>query len=143
MLRTWTVYLSLTLVRLFSFASLHLLGSSTAILAHAILQFSLFLFLIIYMLGPIAGCVIRAARETAALMFGVPVSEMLGKNLSDFLLHACPSRNAEDMLMVGDATANVGTKRGGLGGKKKVVGKLMPLVSTNTSRDFDWQELEH
>jgi len=73
--------------------------------------------------------VIKAARETAALMFGVPVSEMLGKNLSDFLPHACPSRNAE-------ATANAGTKRGGLGGKKKVVGKLMHLVSTNTSRDF-------
>ncbi|DBB01294.1 TPA: hypothetical protein ACH3X3_011692 [Trebouxia sp. C0006] len=73
------------------------------------------------------GCVIKAARETAALMFGVPVSEMLGKNLSDFLPHACPSRNAEDMLIVGDATAKGGTKRGGLGGKKKVVGKLMPL----------------
>ncbi|DBA80194.1 TPA: hypothetical protein ACH3X2_007658 [Trebouxia sp. C0005] len=73
------------------------------------------------------GCVIKAARETAALMFGVPVSEMLGKNLSDFLPHACPSRNAEDMLIVGDATANAGTKRGGLGGNKKVVGKLMPL----------------
>ncbi len=76
-------------------------------------------------------------------MFGVPVSEMLGKNLSDFLPHACPSRNAEDMLIVGDATAKGGTKRGGLGGKKKVVGKLMPLVSTKTSRDFLWQDSEH
>ncbi len=83
---------------------------------------------------------IKAARETAALMFGVPVSEMLGKNLSDFLPHACRSRNAEDMLIVGDATANAGTKRGGLGGKKKVVGKLMPLVRTNTSCDFLWQD---
>lgn len=73
---------------------------------------------------------IKAARETAALMFGVPVSEMLG-------------RNAEDMLIVGDATAKGGTKRGGLGGKKKVVGKLMPLVSTKTSRDFLWQDSEH
>ncbi len=76
-------------------------------------------------------------------MFGVPVSEMLGKNLSDFLPHACPSRNAEDMLIVGDATASAGTKRGGLGGKKKVVGKLMPLVSTDTSRDFLWQDPQH
>ena len=90
-----------------------------------------------------AGCVIKAARETAALMFGVPVSEMLGKNLSDFLPRACPSRNAEDMLIVGDATANAGTKRGGLGGKKKVVGKLMPLVSTNASHDFLWQASKH
>lgn len=77
-----------------------------------------------------AGCVIKAARETAALMFGVPVSEMLGRDLSEFLPHACPSRNAEDMLIVGDAGAGTatGNKRGGMGGKKKVVGKLMPLV---------------
>lgn len=86
---------------------------------------------------------IKAARETAALMFGVPVSEMLGKNLSDFLPHACPSRNAEDMLIVGDATANAGTKRGGLGGNKKVVGKLMPLVTTNTPYDFLCQGSGH
>ena len=83
-----------------------------------------------------AGCVIKAARETAALMFGVPVSEMLGRDLSEFLPHACPSRNAEDMLIVGDATSGTasGNKRGGMGGKKKVVGKLMPLVRYVTVR---------
>ena len=68
----------------------------------------------------------KAARETAALMFGVPVSEMVGRDLSDFLAHACPSRNAEDMLIVGDANGR--TNKGGMGGKKKVVGKLMELV---------------
>ena len=73
-----------------------------------------------------AGCVIKAARETAALMFGVPVNEMLGRDLSEFLPNACPSRNAEDMLIVEDAGAK--TRKGGLGAKKKVVGKLMPLV---------------
>ena len=74
-----------------------------------------------------AGCVIKAARETAALMFGVPVSEMVGHELSEFLPLACPSRNAEDMLIVGDTSQ---LKRGGMGGsgQKKVVGKLMPMV---------------
>ena len=69
-------------------------------------------------------------------MFGVPVSEMLGRDLSEFLPHACPSRNAEDMLIVGDASAGTasGNKRGGMGGKKKGVGKLMPLVSTSLCR---------
>lgn len=79
----------------------------------------------------VAGCVIKNARETAALMFGLPVSEMLGRDLSEFLPHACPSRNAEDMLIVGDATSSTGAKRGGMGGKKKAVGKLMPLVRCN------------
>ena len=61
-------------------------------------------------------------------MFGVPVSEMVGRELSEFLPLACPSRNAEDMLIVGDGSK---VKRGGMGGmgQKKVVGKLMPLVS--------------
>lgn len=75
----------------------------------------------------VAGCVIKAARETAALMFGVTVNEMVGRDLSDFIPRACPSRNAEDLLIVGDASTS---KKGGMGAKKKVVGKLMPLVRT-------------
>lgn len=71
------------------------------------------------------GCVIKGARETAALMFGVPVSAMVGRDLAEFIPRACPSRNAEDLLIVGDASTS---KKGGLGGKK-TVGKLMPLVS--------------
>ena len=74
----------------------------------------------------LAGCVIKAVRETAALMFGVSVASMIGCDLSQFLPTARPSKNATDMLMVGDATA----KKGGMGSKsKKTVGKLMPLVS--------------
>lgn len=73
-----------------------------------------------------AGCVIKAVRETAALMFGVSVATMIGCDLAQFLPNACPSKNATDMLIVGDATA----KKGGMGSKsKKTVGKLMPLVS--------------
>ncbi|KAL3155070.1 hypothetical protein ABBQ38_011135 [Trebouxia sp. C0009 RCD-2024] len=69
------------------------------------------------------GCVIKAARETAALMFGVPVSAMVGRELSEFVPRGCPSKNAEDLLIVGDASTS---KKGGLGGKK-TVGKLLPL----------------
>ena len=73
----------------------------------------------------LAGCVIKAVRETAALMFGVSVASMVGCDLSQFLPNACPSKNATDMLIVGDSTA----KKGGMGSKsKKTVGKLMPLV---------------
>ena len=75
-----------------------------------------------------AGCVIKAVRETAALMFGVSVSTMIGCDLAQFLPTACPSKNATDMLIVGDTFATA--KKGGLGAKgKKTVGKLMPLVS--------------
>lgn len=72
-----------------------------------------------------AGCVIKAVRETAALMFGVSVKEMVGRDLAEFIPRGCPSNNAEDLLIVGGAS----TKKGGLGAKKKTVGKLMPLVS--------------
>ena len=71
-----------------------------------------------------AGCVIKNVRETAALMFGVSVKEMVGRDLAEFIPRGCPSKNAEDLLIVGDAS----TKRGGLGAKKNAVGKLMPLV---------------
>lgn len=72
-----------------------------------------------------AGCVIKAVRETAALMFGVSVAAMVGADLAQFLPTACPSKNATDMLIVGGGTA----KKGGMGSKsKKTVGKLMPLV---------------
>ena len=73
-----------------------------------------------------AGCVIKNVRETAALMFGVSVKDMTGRDLAEFIPGGCPSKNAEDLLIVGD----VSTKRGGLGtNKKAVVGKLMSLVS--------------
>lgn len=65
-------------------------------------------------------------------MFGVTVSEMVSRDLADFIPRACPSRNAEDLLIVGDASTS---KKGGLGGKKKVVGKLMPLVGVLSSSD--------
>lgn len=58
-------------------------------------------------------------------MFGVLVKEMVGRDLAEFIPRGCPSNNAEDLLIVGGA----GTKKGGLGAKKKTVGKLMPLVS--------------
>lgn len=81
-----------------------------------------------------AGCVIKAVRETAALMFGVSVSTMIGCDLAQFLPTACPSKNATDMLIVGDTSATA--KKGGLGAKgKKTVGKLMPLVSTSTGHE--------
>ena len=60
-------------------------------------------------------------------MFGVPVTEMVGHDLAEFMPRACPSKNAEDLLIVGDASTS---KKGGLGVKKKTVGKLMPLVSS-------------
>lgn len=72
-----------------------------------------------------AGCVIKNVRETAALMFGVSVKDMVGRDLAEFIPQGCPSKKAEDLLIVGDAS----TKRGGLGANKKAVGKLMPLVS--------------
>ena len=58
-------------------------------------------------------------------MFGVTVSEMVGRDLADFIPRSCPSRDAQDLLVVGDTHTG---KKGGLGAKKKVVGKLMPLV---------------
>ena len=72
-----------------------------------------------------AGCVIKNVRETAALMFGVSVKEMVGHDLAEFIPQGCPSKNAEDLLIVEGAS----TKRGGLGANKKAVGKLLPLVS--------------
>lgn len=62
-------------------------------------------------------------------MFGVSVATMIGCDLAQFLPSACPSKNATDMLIVGQGTA----KKGGMGGKSmKPVGKLMPLVSSLT-----------
>lgn len=58
-------------------------------------------------------------------MFGVPVSAMVGHDLSEFIPRGCLSKNAEDLLIVGDASTS---KKGGLGGKR-TVGKLLPLVS--------------